>query len=216
MTVRRLVGAASTVGLLSAASLLGLAGSAWAAGQDDGESEWVTLSASGSGDEEVPAGTGEKGTDLTASISLTPDGRMTYTIKVTGNEEEIEAAHIHQGEEGENGDVVVELDAKAIDEGKAAKVELEPDLAKRIIDNPGKWYINTHSAGFEPPTGVARAQLEAADAAEEPDVIDTGDGGQFAAAQEAPDAGALVAGGLLIAGAAAGAAVVRRRSGTGS
>jgi hypothetical protein len=153
MAVRRLIGAASIVGLLSAASLLGVVGS-------------------------------------TVSISLTPDGR--------------------------NGDVVVELDATAIDEGRAAKVELEPDLAKRIIDNPGKWYVNTHSASFEPPTGVARAQLEKADEADKPDVIDTGDRSRFAASQEAPDAGALVAGGLLIAAAAGGAAVVRRRSGTGS
>ncbi len=56
MTVRRLIGAASAVGVLSAASLLGLAGPAAAA---DGESEWVTLSASGGGDEEVPKGSGE-------------------------------------------------------------------------------------------------------------------------------------------------------------
>jgi CHRD domain-containing protein len=216
MAVRRLIGAASTVGVLSAASLLALTGPAWAAGEDDGGSEWVTLSASGSGDDEVPAGTGEEGTDLTASISLAPDGRMTYTIKVTGNEEDIESAHIHKGAEGENGDVVVELDAKAIDAGRAAKVELEPDLAERIIDNPGNWYINTHSASFEPPTGVARAQLVKADEVEEPDIIDTGDGGQFAASRETPDAGALLAGGLLIAAAAGGAAVVRRRSGSRS
>jgi len=216
MAVRRLIGAASTVGVLSAASLLGLAGSAWAAGDGDGGSEWVTLSASGSGDQVVPDGKGEDGAKLTASILLAPDGRMTYTIKVTGNAEEIDAAHIHKGADGENGDVVVELDAEAIDKGEAAKVELEPDLAERIIKNAGNWYVDVHSKSFEDPEGVARAQLENAEQADEPDVIDTGDGGQFAAAQEAPDAGALVAGGLLIAAAAGGAAVVRRRCGTGS
>jgi hypothetical protein len=210
MTVRRLIGAASAVGVLSAASLLGLAGSASAA---EGESEWVTLSASGSGDDEVPSGSGEKGTKLTASISLTAEGAMTYTISVSGNDEDIEAAHIHKGKDGENGDVVVELDAEAINEGRAAKVELEPELAERILDKPGNWYINTHSAAFEPPTGVARAQLETEEDVEKPAKIDTGTGGQFAAAHAGPDAGALVVGGLLIAAAAGGAVAVRRRSG---
>jgi hypothetical protein len=214
MTVRRLIGAASAVGALTAASLLGITGLASAQDDDGGKKEWFTLSASGSGDEEVPEGTGEEDTDLTASISLTEDGDMTYTITVSGNSETINAAHIHKGKKGENGDVVVELDAEAIDEGKAAEVELEPDLAKRIIDNPENWYINTHSESFEPPTGVARAQLKSAEKEEKPDIIDTGDGGQFAAAQSGPGAGAVAGGALLIAAAAGGAVALRRRSGT--
>jgi hypothetical protein len=216
MAVRRLLGAASTVGALSAASLLVLAGPAWAAGDDEAASEWVTLSASGSGDEVVPAGDGADGADLTASISLAPDGRMTYTIKVSGHDEEIDAAHIHKGADGENGDVVVELDAKAVEEGEAAKVELEPDLAERIIKNAANWYVDVHSAGFEDPTGVARAQLVNVDDVERPELIDTGDGGQFAAAHETPDAAALLTGGALLAAAVAGTAVVRRRSGARS
>ena len=213
MTVRRLIGAASAVGALTAASLLGITGLASAQDDDGGKKEWFTLSASGSGDEEVPEGSGEEGTDLTASISLTEDGDMTYTITVTGNSETISAAHIHKGEEGENGDVVVELDAEAVDEGKAAEVELEPDLAKRIIENPENWYLNTHSESFQPPSGVARAQLKSAEKEEKPDIIDTGDGGQFAASQAGPDAGAVTAGALLIAAAAGGAVAFRRRTG---
>ncbi|MCO1658943.1 CHRD domain-containing protein [Pseudonocardia humida] len=214
MTVRRLIGAASAVGALTAASLLGITGLASAQEDDGGKKEWFTLSASGSGDEEVPEGSGEEGTDLTASISLTEDGDMTYTITVSGNSETISAAHIHKGKEGENGDVVVELDAEAVDEGKAAEVELEPDLAKRIIENPENWYINTHSESFQPPSGVARAQLKSAEKEEKPDIIDTGDGGQFAASQAGPNSGAVAAGALLIASAAGGAIAFRRRSGT--
>jgi hypothetical protein len=213
MTVRRLIGAASAVGALSAASLLGLAGLASAQDDDGGKEEWFTLSASGSGDEEVPEGEGEEGTRLTASISLTEDGDMTYTIDVSGNSETITSAHIHKGEEGENGDVVVELDAEAVDAGKAGEVTLEPDLAKRIIDNPQNWYVNTHSDSFPPPSGVARAQLESAEDAEKPEIIDTGDGGQFAASRSGPDAGAVTAGALLVAAAAGGAVALRRRSG---
>lgn len=213
MTVRRLIGAASAVGVLTAASLLGSTGLA-AAQEDEQEVEWVTLSASGSGDEEVPEGTGEDGTRLTASISLATDGRMTYTITVTGNEEEITNAHIYRGAEGENGDVVVDLDAQAVNDGVAAEVELEPDLTERIINNPGNWYINTHSESFQAPTGVARAQLVGEDDADRPDLIDTGNGGQFAAQQTAgPDAVAVTGGALLILAAAGGAYALRRRTG---
>jgi hypothetical protein len=196
MTVRRLIGAASAVGVLTAASLLGITGLASAQDDDGGKKEWFTLSASGSGDEEVPEGSGEEDTDLTASISLTEDGDMTYTITVSGNSETISAAHIHKGKKGENGDVVVEL-----------------DLAKRIIENPENWYINTHSESFQPPSGVARAQLKSAEKEEKPEIINTGTGGQFAAAQSGPGAGAVAGGALLIAAAAGGAVALRRRTG---
>jgi hypothetical protein len=210
MSVRRLIGAASAVGVLTAASLLGAAGLASA---QEEEKEWFTLSASGSGDEEVPEGSGEEGTDLTASIRLTEDGEMTYLVDVKGNEEELNAAHIHRGAAGENGDVVVELDVEAINEGRDAEIQIDAELAVRIINNPENWYINTHSESFEPPSGVARAQLVSEEDVDEPDVINTGTGGQFAAAQSGPDAGTIAAGALLIASAVGGAVVVRRRSG---
>jgi hypothetical protein len=211
MSVRRLIGAASAVGVLTAASLLGAAGLASA---QEEEKEWFTLSASGSGDEEVPEGSGEEGTRLTASISLTEDGDMTYLIDVRGNEEELNAAHIHKGAPGENGDVVIELDVEAINEGREAEVKIDAELAVRLINNPGNWYINTHSESFEPPSGVARAQLVSEEDADEPDIINTGTGGQFAATHSGPDAGTVAAGALLIASAAGGAALWRRRSGT--
>ncbi|HZG91737.1 MAG TPA: CHRD domain-containing protein [Pseudonocardia sp.] len=210
MTVRRLIGAASAVGVLSAAALLGAAGLASA---QEEEKEWFTLSASGSGEEEVPEGSGEEGADLTASISLTEDGEMTYTVSVTGNSEDITAAHIHKGREGENGDVVVELEAAAVNDGAAEKIEIEAGLAKRIIENPQNWYINTHSESFQPPSGVARGQLAGEDDAAKPTLINTGTGGQFAAADSGPDAVAVITGSVLVASAIGGAVVLRRRAG---
>jgi hypothetical protein len=211
MSVRRLIGAASAVGVLAAGSLLAATGLASA---QEGETEWFTFSASGSGDEEIPEGTGEEGTNLTGSISLAEDGRMTYTIDVEGNEEDLTSAHIHRGAEGENGDVVIELDVNAINNGVAQEIEIDTGLAERIIANPGNWYINTHSDSFQPPSGVARAQLVGEEDVEEPEVINTGNGGQFADAQSGPNAGTIAAGALLIASAAGGAFALRRRSGT--
>lgn len=208
MSVRRMIGAAAALGLLTTATLIG---ATTVASAQESDSKWVTLSASGSGDEEIPAGSGEEGTDLTASVQIKETGELNITVVVTGNEEDLTAAHIHKGKEGENGDVVVELDVAAVSDGVAQKLEIEPEVAARIIANPQNYYINTHSASFKPPAGVARGQLTGD--AEEPEVINTGTGGQ--AAQSGPDAGLLAVGGVLVlAAAAAGTTVLRRRSGT--
>jgi hypothetical protein len=172
MRVRRLLGVGAVLTALSAAGLLGFTSIASA------QSEWVTLSASGSGEEEVPAGSGEDGAKVTGSFQISAEGEFNYTVTVTGNSEEITAGHIHRGAKGENGDVVIELDAEAINDGKSATVEIERDLAERIINNPGNWYVNVHSESFEPPSGVARGQLTGDP--DKPDVINTGTGGQAA------------------------------------
>jgi hypothetical protein len=153
MRFRRLLGTAAVLTALSAAGLLGFTSIASA------QADWVTLSVSGSGEQEVPAGSGEDGARVTGSFQLNTDGELNYTITVSGNSEPITAGHIHRGAEGENGDVVVELDADAINDGDSATVEIEPDLAARIINNPANWYLNIHSESFEPPSGVARGQL---------------------------------------------------------
>jgi CHRD domain len=202
MRFRRLLGAAAVLTALSAAGLLGFTSIASA------QSEWVTLSASGSGEEEVPAGSGEDGTKVTGSFQINTEGELNYTITVTGNSETINAAHIHRGVKGENGDVAVELDAEAVDEGKSATVEIDPALAKRIIDNPGNWYLNTHSESFEPPSGVARGQLTSDE--DRPDVINTGSGGQ-AADGGRTGIGVTVAGALVLL-ASGGALIARRRA----
>jgi CHRD domain-containing protein len=172
MRFRRLLSAAAVLTALSAAGLLGFTAVASA------QSEWVTLSVSGSGEEEVPAGSGEDGAKVTGSFQISAEGEFNYTVSVTGNSEEITAGHIHRGAKGENGDLVVELDADAINARESATVEIEQDLAKRIIDNPGNWYLNIHSESFQSPKGVARGQLTGNP--DEPEMINTGTGGQAA------------------------------------
>ena len=202
MRVRRLLGVGAVLTALSAAGLLGFTSIASA------QSEWVTLSASGSGEEEVPAGSGEDGAKVTGSFQINTEGELNYTITVTGNSETINAAHIHRGAKGENGDVVIELDADAINDGKSASVEIERDLAERIIKNPGNWYVNVHSESFEPPSGVARGQLTGDP--DKPDVINTGTGGQ-AANDGWTGTNAAVYGALVLL-ASGGALIMRRRA----
>jgi len=201
MRFRRLLGSAAVLTALSAAGLLGSTSIASA------QSDWVTLSVSGSGEEEVPAGSGEDGARVTGSFQLNTDGELNYTITVTGNSETITAGHIHRGAKGENGDVVVELDADAINDGDSATVEIAPDLAERIINNPGNWYLNIHSESFEPPSGVARGQLTGDP--DTPRVINTGTGGQ--AAQNGWVGIAVTAAGALVFFASAGALIRSRR-----
>lgn len=201
MRFRRLLSTAAVLTALSAAGLLGFTSIASA------QSDWVTLSVSGSGEQEVPAGSGEDGARVTGSFQLSTDGELNYTITVSGNSETITAGHIHRGAEGENGDVVVELDADAINDGDSATVEIEPDLAERIINNPENWYLNIHSDSFQPPSGVARGQLTGDRKA--PKVINTGTGGQ--AAGNVWVGVAVTACGALVFFASAGALIRSRR-----
>jgi hypothetical protein len=202
MRFRRLLSTAAVLTALSAAGLLGFTSIASA------QSDWVTLSVSGSGEQEVPAGSGEDGAKVTGSFQLNTDGELNYTVSVSGNSETITAGHIHRGAKGENGDVVVTLDNDAINDGTSATVEIDPGLAERIINNPENWYLNVHSDSFQPPSGVARGQLTGDP--DKPDVINTGTGGQAAddgwAGTSVAVCGALV---LLTSG---GALFMRRRA----
>jgi len=204
MIVRRVLGAVAVSGALSTALLLGAAGTALA--QDS-----ANLTASGSGAEEIPSGSGEAGTSITGSFQVTSAGSLTYTVSITGNNEKINAGHIHKGAAGANGAVVVPLDAAAINAGTTATTQIDPTLAADIIADPDNFYLNSHSPSFKAPTGNARAQLAATSAS--PSTIDTGTGGQAAAAAQGSSATTYALGGVLVIAAAGGAVAVARRRG---
>lgn len=211
MNVGRLIGRSAVLGMVSAGVLLGSTAAAAAVEDKASNPEWVTLSGSGSAQDEVPAGTGDGDAEVTASLSISPKtGKATYTVAIAGNSEPLTVGHLHQGKAGSNGDVVAEFDAETINNGKSGTLTLQPAVAKRIVDNPQNYYVNTHSPSFLSPAGVARAQL-AADA-KAPELIDTGTGGQAAA--EARTGVVLAGAGVLVlgTGAALGTAALRRRT----
>ena len=81
--------------------------------------------------------------------------RLCYILNAPGVETPT-AAHIHLGGPGESGAPVVPLETPA--EGASGGcVELEADLAKALVDNPGGYYVNVHNAAY--PGGAVRAQL---------------------------------------------------------
>ena len=199
--IRRLAGLTMAATVMGGAVTLGAAPALAA-------SDWTTLTASGTGEEEIPEGSGEAGATVVASIQLNPAGDLTYTVTAAGNSEEISAAHIHEGAAGVNGDVVVDFDPAVVNAGETATIEVDPAIAQAILDDPAGYYVNVHSSSFAPPSGVARGQLTVS--AEAPDTIQTGTGGQAA------DDGtvALAAAGAVAVLAAAGVVVARRRAGT--
>jgi len=114
---------------------------------------WAVLS----GSEEVPpadpVGTGR------SNVFLIPEtGEVCFTIVVSEITLPATAAHIHVGEAGVAGDVVVPL-APPDEAGYAAgcTTGVDPAVIQAIIDQPAGYYVNVHNADF--PAGVVRGQL---------------------------------------------------------
>ena len=174
----------------------------------------ATLSASGSGAEAVPSGSGEEGTSITGSFQLTPSGSLTSTVTASGNAETITAGHLHRGAAGTNGDVVVPLDSAAINSGSTATTQIDAVLAAEIIASPAGFYLDSHSSSFTAPTGNARGQLTAAAAA--PGRINTGNGGQAAFAHNDSSVPTIIGGMLMILAVGGGVLFVQRRRAGGA
>ena len=163
----------------------------------------ATLTVTGSGAQEVPE-PGEEGATVNGQFTFDEAaGTITYTVSVAGNAEQAAAAHLHEAPAGEAGDVVVTLDAAAVNAGTEATATATPELVAEIMANPADYYLNVHSPSF--PGGFARAQLAGGAASESaPMSVPAGDG-------SSSDSGMLIGTALLGAGAAVVAAGVTRR-----
>jgi hypothetical protein len=159
MKQRRLVAAL----LLAALAALALAGPAPAAklgGADHGGRLFTTTL---SGAEEVDPVTGALGAgdpDGSGSATLTVNpGQMEVCYELSVEDIMLPAigAHIHVGDAGENGPVVVPLippDASGVSSGCE---EVSRELALALIQDPEHYYVNVHTEDF--PAGAIRGQL---------------------------------------------------------
>jgi hypothetical protein len=98
-----------------------------------------------------------------------PNGRGSFTAIVDGNQlcygltnrniEDPGAAHIHRGRSGVAGDVVVPLQQPSSGDPGASSdcVRVARSLARAILANPNRYYVNVHTAGL--PDGAIRGQL---------------------------------------------------------
>jgi len=93
------------------------------------------------------------------SFNATIDGRrICYGLAVTNIGAPV-AAHIHQGAQNRNGDVVVTLKhPRRGDPGAASRcVRVSRSLAADIRDRPRRFYVNVHNERY--PAGAVRGQL---------------------------------------------------------
>ena len=168
----------------------------------------VSLSAAGTGADEVPAASA---TDkVAASIEIDARaGSLTYTVSFQGSEPPV-AGHIHKGAAGVAGDVVVPLDAAVIAAGGTATVPIDKALAAAIVADPSGYYVNVHTESHS--AGAARGQLTAGRGTT-PTAVNAGTGGQFAAANGGSNLPmiAILVGAVLVVLGAAGIIAVRRR-----
>lgn len=169
----------------------------------------TSLTASGTGAQEVPAATASD--TIAATLDIDPQaGTITYMVSFQGSEPAV-ASHIHKGAVGVSGPVVVPLDEAVVNAGGKATVTVDKALAAAIVADPAGYYVNVHTKSH--PAGAARGQLTAGGGTT-PTAVNAGTGGQFAAIKSGLDAGtlALLIGAVLIIVGAAGALTVRKRN----
>lgn len=107
------------------------------------------------GAQEVP-GPGDSDGTGTADLTLNAgQGQVCWNLSVAGIDTAT-AAHIHRGESGEAGPVVVTLSAPA-DGSSHGCADADRDLIKEILQTPGQFYVNVHNAEY--PSGAIRGQL---------------------------------------------------------
>jgi len=107
------------------------------------------------GAQEVP-GPGDADGSGTVDLTLNAgQGQVCWNLTVAGIDTAT-AAHIHRGENGEAGPVVVTLSAPA-DGSSDGCADADRDLIKEILQNPEQFYVNVHNAEF--PSGAIRGQL---------------------------------------------------------
>jgi hypothetical protein len=103
-----------------------------------------------------PAGPAGATGDATIEIDAGA-GQVCQTISYAGTGGPLTLAHIHVGDAGVNGPVVVDL--QVVPSGQEVCVAANPTVLGEIVANPAGYYVNLHTDDF--PNGVLRGQLSA-------------------------------------------------------
>lgn len=146
MRTRRLVVALS----LGVAGVLAVAGGAGA----DADPTEFTYRAGMNGAQEVPGPGDPNGSGKAVVTADTVTGEICFDL-VVRNIAPAAAAHIHVGERGTPGPVVVPLAPPTT--GSSSGCVTDAAQAQAIAANPSGYYVNVHNADF--PDGAVRGQL---------------------------------------------------------
>lgn len=105
------------------------------------------------------AETDEDGTG-TATLVLDPDAGTACWEMTAEGIDPVTISHIHEGAEGVDGGVVVDLDLDGFEgTSEGCNEAAEADALQAIIDDPAGYYVNLHNEAF--PGGAIRGQLAA-------------------------------------------------------
>lgn len=122
-----------------------------------GTPQTLSLGAHLTGKREVPQGKGDPDATGLALLQLHRDGRLCYVIRVHSVDGTVHAAHLHAGRQGRNGPVSAALTPPTWAGSVAACTQLSGKVARRLRDDPGRYYVNVHSSAH--PDGALRGQL---------------------------------------------------------
>jgi CHRD domain len=142
---------------------LALAGPASAAKLDGADHGGRLFATTLSGAEEVDPVTGALGAgdpdgSGLATLTVNPGQKVVcYELGVEDIMLPAVGAHIHVGDAGENGPIVVELAEPNASGVLSGCEEVSRELALAIIQNPEGYYVNVHTGDF--PNGAIRGQL---------------------------------------------------------
>jgi hypothetical protein len=144
-----------------AAALVALALSAVAYAQEQAPTTLVALLSAENEVPGCPAGE-QSGAQGVAIVQIDEEtGEITYRViafNLPGTIAGGPGAHIHVGEAGEAGPVVLPLELTGLETGLvAAGTETDPTLAEAILADPANYYINVHTTVC--PEGAIRGQL---------------------------------------------------------
>jgi hypothetical protein len=115
----------------------------------------TTLRASLTGVAETPAGAPNGSAKVTVTLDSSKRKvcwKFTGPKGVTGPN----AAHIHQGEKGKAGAIVVPFGATF--KSKGCQTKVAKAAIKQILAHPSLYYVNIHNSAF--PAGAVRGQLK--------------------------------------------------------
>jgi hypothetical protein len=116
----------------------------------------VSVTATLLGENEVPPA--DPDGSGTAMVTLNSgQGIVCFEISVSNIALPATGAHIHEGEAGVNGDIVVPLTPPDESGTSSGCVEADRDLIKDIRKNPAGYYVNVHTTEY--PSGAIRGQL---------------------------------------------------------
>jgi hypothetical protein len=150
--MRRMAALLGFAAMLMAASV----GTAGAGNLANSSTGGVSLTAQLLGENEVPPADPD-GSGTAVLMLNSGRGMVCFQISVSNIALPATGAHIHEGEAGVNGSIVVVLTPPDESGTSSGCVEADRDLIKAIRRNPAGYYVNVHTTEY--PGGAIRGQL---------------------------------------------------------